>query len=58
MKTCEDCKADRRARDAQLNELLHCALNELPAGDCHQTIYWINKALDLIEGKEAKTKNE
>jgi len=41
-------KIDVEARDAQIHELLHCALNELPAGDCHQTIYWINKALLLV----------
>ena len=47
--------AELKARDAQIHELLHCALNELPAGDCHQTIYWINKALLLLEKEEAKT---
>ena len=41
----------RVARDAKIIELLACATNELPSGDCHQTIYWINKALLLLEGK-------
>jgi hypothetical protein len=41
------------ARDAKIIELLACATNELPNGDCHQTIYWINKALSLLEVVES-----